>query len=100
MASKCRTALVEPPIAPKTRIAFSNALRVRMRRQAHVIARHAHDQPSAFVRNAPALRVNGGCRGIVGEGDAHRLHHACHGGGAAHGHAGAAVYATCRIQPP
>ena len=30
MASRCTTALVEPPMAPHTRIAFSNALRVRM----------------------------------------------------------------------
>ena len=89
MASRCRTALVEPPIAPLTRIAFSNARRVRIFEQTKPFPHHTHDTAAGGLRQHPATRVDRRDRRVARQAQAQRLHHAGHAGSRAHGVAAA-----------
>ena len=83
------TALVEPPIAALTRIAFSNAVARQDLRQRQVLAHHLDDAHARQVGQHVAARVDGRDRRVVRQRDAQRLGHAGHGRGRAHGVAGA-----------
>ena len=50
MASRCRTAFVEPPVAATPAMAFSSESRVTMLARADVPADEVHDQLAAAAR--------------------------------------------------
>ena len=56
-ASRWITALVDPPIADSTRMAFSNASIVRMLLGLQVLPDHLDDSPTGEVSESPASRV-------------------------------------------
>ena len=75
IASRWMTALVEPPIAPLTRMAFSKASRVRICDTRRSSLDHLDDAPAGHVRQHVAARIDGRDRGVVGQADAQRFDH-------------------------
>ncbi len=69
------TALVDPPIAPFTRIAFSNASRVRIRDSRTSSSHEIDDAASGDVGERVAPRVDRRQRGVEGQSEPQRLHH-------------------------
>ena len=84
------TALVDPPIAPLTRIAFSKASRVRIFEMRTSSLDHLDDAPAGQVRERVAARVDGRNRRVVRQAQAERLDHRRHRRRRAHDHAGPA----------
>src|SRR5260221_9004001 len=81
------TALVEPPTAPFTTIAFSRACRVKMcvmRRSSRTISTNS---AACGVGENVAARIHGRDGRVVREGEAESFDHAGHCGGRSHGHA-------------
>ena len=89
IARRWITALVEPPIAPLVRIAFSKACSGQDVRGLQVVLDHLHDAPAGQMRHHPAAAVDRRDRGIARQRHAQRLGHARHRRGGAHGVAGA-----------
>src|SRR5258708_14365827 len=82
------TALVEPPTAPFTTIAFSRACRVKMcvmRRSSRTISTNS---AACGVGENVAARIHGRDGRVVREGEAESFDHAGHCGGRSPGHAG------------
>ena len=95
MASRCSTALVEPPVPATPAMALSNAVRVQMSRGRMFVAHRVHDHFAAAERHVVLARVHLRDRGGAHRREADQFHHGGHGVGgelaAAGARAGAGV---------
>ena len=89
MASRCSTALVEPPSAMTTVMAFSNAFLVRMSSGLNALLQHFHDGGAGAAAIVHLRGRNGVLRGAVRQAHAERFDGAGHGVGGIHAAAGA-----------
>ena len=87
-AIRCITALVEPPMAALTRIAFSNASLVRIFVDRHVVLDQVDDAPAGQLRqHACGAKSTAGIAALPGMPMPSASTMRRHGGGRAHGHA-------------
>ena len=87
IAGRWTTALVEPPTAMRTRIAFSNAARVRIREGRRSSLRHLDDSPSGRFGETQTAGKRRGDGGHAWQGHPEGFGHRRHRAGGAHHHA-------------
>ena len=87
IASRWMTALVEPPMAALTRMAFSNASRVRICDMRRSSSHHLDNAPARELRKRIAARIDGRDRGVPGSAMPSASTMLRHRGGGAHRHA-------------
>ena len=80
-ASRCSTALVEPPVAATAAMAFSNAVRVRIWLGRSTAPQHLHHQLAGAAADLVFARVDGRDAGRAQRREADHLHHRGHGVG-------------------